>query len=168
MSTDICVRRLTKELRSIKKDPIRNPNIAVNVDDANILEVHYVSAFLFLKIVSLLFRFWWEGMQGKSPFVAAVKTTSMKMNTDRPSCWLSAMTGIFLFFFEHEAPFPFSHPVSAVATFHHKPFSFCLCIARRPTERRRSSKGRRGRPTRAGSTTAALSSRRSIRSNLPA
>jgi len=42
MSTDICVRRLTKELRSIKKDPLTNPKITVNVDEANILEIHYV------------------------------------------------------------------------------------------------------------------------------
>uniref|UniRef100_A0A7S4EEG4 UBC core domain-containing protein n=1 Tax=Pseudo-nitzschia australis TaxID=44445 RepID=A0A7S4EEG4_9STRA len=42
MATDICIRRLTKELKSLMKDPIKNPKITVAADDSNILEVHYV------------------------------------------------------------------------------------------------------------------------------
>jgi len=42
MSNDICVRRLTKELRAMKKDPITNPKITVAPNEANILEMHYV------------------------------------------------------------------------------------------------------------------------------
>lgn len=42
MSNDICVRRLTKELRSLQKDPITSPLITVAPNEANILEMHYV------------------------------------------------------------------------------------------------------------------------------
>jgi len=42
MATDICIRRLTKELRSLIKDPIKNPKVTVAADESNILEVHYV------------------------------------------------------------------------------------------------------------------------------
>lgn len=42
MATDICVRRLTKELKSLMKDPIKSPKIKVAADESNILEVHYV------------------------------------------------------------------------------------------------------------------------------
>eukprot|EP00531_Pseudo-nitzschia_arenysensis_P011087 CAMPEP_0116123574 /NCGR_PEP_ID=MMETSP0329-20121206/4820_1 /TAXON_ID=697910 /ORGANISM="Pseudo-nitzschia arenysensis, Strain B593" /LENGTH=223 /DNA_ID=CAMNT_0003617497 /DNA_START=316 /DNA_END=987 /DNA_ORIENTATION=- len=42
MATDICVRRLTKELKSLMKDPIKNPKVTVAADESNILEVHYV------------------------------------------------------------------------------------------------------------------------------
>jgi ubiquitin-protein ligase len=42
MATDICTRRLTKELKSLMKDPIRSPTITVSPNEKNILEVHYV------------------------------------------------------------------------------------------------------------------------------
>lgn len=42
MATDICTRRLTKELKSLMKDPIRSPTITVAPNEKNILEVHYV------------------------------------------------------------------------------------------------------------------------------
>lgn len=42
MATDICTRRLTKELRALAKDPIKNPKITVAPNEANILEMHYV------------------------------------------------------------------------------------------------------------------------------
>lgn len=42
MSNDICIRRLTKELRSLQKDPITSPKITVAPNEANILEMHYV------------------------------------------------------------------------------------------------------------------------------
>mmetsp|Transcript_6021 Transcript_6021/g.6733 ORF Transcript_6021/g.6733 Transcript_6021/m.6733 type:complete len:224 (+) Transcript_6021:255-926(+) len=42
MATDICTRRLTKELRSLMKDPIKIPKITVAAKESNILEVHYV------------------------------------------------------------------------------------------------------------------------------
>jgi ubiquitin-conjugating enzyme E2 J2 len=42
MSSDICVRRLTKELAAMKKDPMTSPKITVAPNDANILEMHYV------------------------------------------------------------------------------------------------------------------------------
>ena len=42
MATDICIRRLTKELKSLMKDPIKNPKVTVATDESNILEVHYV------------------------------------------------------------------------------------------------------------------------------
>jgi ubiquitin-conjugating enzyme E2 J2 len=41
MATDICVRRLTKELRAFKKDPVNNPKISVCPIENNILELHY-------------------------------------------------------------------------------------------------------------------------------
>jgi len=42
MATDICVRRLTKELRALQKDPMKNPKIEVMPLESNILEMHYV------------------------------------------------------------------------------------------------------------------------------
>ena len=42
MATDICVRRLTKELASIRKEPITDPKIIVMPNESNILELHYV------------------------------------------------------------------------------------------------------------------------------
>lgn len=42
MATDICVRRLTKELKSLRKNPVREPTISVAPNEANILEMHYV------------------------------------------------------------------------------------------------------------------------------
>lgn len=42
MATDICIRRLTKELKSLKKDPIESPKIIVAPNESNILEMHYV------------------------------------------------------------------------------------------------------------------------------
>jgi ubiquitin-conjugating enzyme E2 J2 len=42
MATDICVRRLTKELTALKKDPINDPKITVAPNESNILEMHYV------------------------------------------------------------------------------------------------------------------------------
>lgn len=42
MATDICIRRLTKELASMQKDPIRQPNITVAPNESNMLEMHYV------------------------------------------------------------------------------------------------------------------------------
>lgn len=42
MATDICVRRLTKELAALKKDPIKDPRITVAPNESNILEMHYV------------------------------------------------------------------------------------------------------------------------------
>jgi ubiquitin-conjugating enzyme E2 J2 len=42
MATDICTRRLTKELQSLAKDPIKNPRIKVCPKESNILEMHYV------------------------------------------------------------------------------------------------------------------------------
>jgi len=42
MSNDICVRRLTKELKAIKKDPIKEPKMTVEPNEANMLEIHYV------------------------------------------------------------------------------------------------------------------------------
>lgn len=42
MATDICTRRLTKELRALAKDPIKSPKITVAPNEANILEMHYV------------------------------------------------------------------------------------------------------------------------------
>jgi ubiquitin-conjugating enzyme E2 J2 len=42
MATDLCTRRLTKELRALQKDPIRSPKITVAPNEANILEMHYV------------------------------------------------------------------------------------------------------------------------------
>lgn len=42
MATDICVRRLTKELGAFKKDPMTDPRITVAPNESNILEMHYV------------------------------------------------------------------------------------------------------------------------------
>ena len=42
MATDICTRRLTKELSALKKDPIGEPRITVAPNESNILEMHYV------------------------------------------------------------------------------------------------------------------------------
>jgi len=42
MATDICVRRLTKELRALQKDPIKEPKITCSPLENNILELHYV------------------------------------------------------------------------------------------------------------------------------
>jgi ubiquitin-conjugating enzyme E2 J2 len=42
MATDMCVRRLTKELRALQKDPMKSPKITVMPLEENILEMHYV------------------------------------------------------------------------------------------------------------------------------
>lgn len=42
MATDICVRRLTKELKALQKDPMKSPKITVNPLESNILEMHFV------------------------------------------------------------------------------------------------------------------------------
>ena len=42
MATDICTRRLTKELKALSKDPIKSPKIVVAPNESNILEMHYV------------------------------------------------------------------------------------------------------------------------------
>jgi ubiquitin-conjugating enzyme E2 J2 len=42
MANDICVRRLTKELAALKKDPMKEPSITVAPNEANLLEMHYV------------------------------------------------------------------------------------------------------------------------------
>jgi len=42
MASDLCTRRLTKELRALQKDPIKSPIITVAPNEANILEMHYV------------------------------------------------------------------------------------------------------------------------------
>lgn len=42
MASDLCTRRLTKELRALQKDPIKTPKITVAPNEANILEMHYV------------------------------------------------------------------------------------------------------------------------------
>lgn len=42
MATDICTRRLTKELTALKKEPIKNPKITVAPNESNLLEMHYV------------------------------------------------------------------------------------------------------------------------------
>lgn len=42
MTTDICVRRLQKELKAISRDPMVDPKITVAPNEANILEMHYV------------------------------------------------------------------------------------------------------------------------------
>ena len=42
MATDMCARRLAKELKTLKKDPIKSPKITVAPNEANILEMHYV------------------------------------------------------------------------------------------------------------------------------
>jgi ubiquitin-conjugating enzyme E2 J2 len=42
MATDICTRRLTKELKALHKDPLTDPVIRVAPNERNILEMHYV------------------------------------------------------------------------------------------------------------------------------
>lgn len=42
MATDICVRRLTKELKALHKDPLQSPRIVVMPMENNILQMHYV------------------------------------------------------------------------------------------------------------------------------
>lgn len=42
MATDICVRRLTKELAELRKEPMQAPRITVSPNESNILEMHYV------------------------------------------------------------------------------------------------------------------------------
>ncbi len=42
MATDLCTRRLTKELRALHKDPLKAPKVTVQPNEANILEMHYV------------------------------------------------------------------------------------------------------------------------------
>jgi ubiquitin-conjugating enzyme E2 J2 len=42
MASDLCTRRLTKELRALQKDPIKTPKITIVPNEANILEMHYV------------------------------------------------------------------------------------------------------------------------------
>lgn len=42
MASDICVRRLKRELTALKKDPIKDPKITVAPNESNILEMHYV------------------------------------------------------------------------------------------------------------------------------
>jgi ubiquitin-conjugating enzyme E2 J2 len=42
MATDICVRRLTKELSALRKEPMTDPIITVAPNESNILEMHYV------------------------------------------------------------------------------------------------------------------------------
>jgi ubiquitin-conjugating enzyme E2 J2 len=42
MATDICVRRLTKELKALRKEPPGEPKITVAPNESNILEMHYV------------------------------------------------------------------------------------------------------------------------------
>lgn len=42
MATDICVRRLTKELSALKKEPMKDPTMHVAPNESNILEMHYV------------------------------------------------------------------------------------------------------------------------------
>jgi ubiquitin-conjugating enzyme E2 J2 len=41
-NNDICTRRLTRELRSLVRDPITSPNIIAAPLETNILEWHYV------------------------------------------------------------------------------------------------------------------------------
>jgi ubiquitin-conjugating enzyme E2 J2 len=42
MATDICTRRLTKELKALQKEPLTDPVIRVAPNERNILEMHYV------------------------------------------------------------------------------------------------------------------------------
>jgi ubiquitin-conjugating enzyme E2 J2 len=42
MASDMCTRRLTRELRSLQKDPLKSPKIVALPNEANILEWHYV------------------------------------------------------------------------------------------------------------------------------
>jgi len=42
MASDICTRRLTKELTALRKDPIKLPKITIVPNESNILELHYI------------------------------------------------------------------------------------------------------------------------------
>ena len=42
MANDMCVRRLTRELKALKKDPLEDPKITAVPNENNILEWHYV------------------------------------------------------------------------------------------------------------------------------
>jgi ubiquitin-conjugating enzyme E2 J2 len=42
MASEICIRRLTRELAAMKKDPILEPRITVAPNESNLLELHYV------------------------------------------------------------------------------------------------------------------------------
>jgi ubiquitin-conjugating enzyme E2 J2 len=42
MASDICVRRLKRELTALQKDPICDPKITVAPNETNLLEMHYV------------------------------------------------------------------------------------------------------------------------------
>ena len=42
MATDLCARRLTKELAALKKEPMSDPRMVVAPNESNILEIHYV------------------------------------------------------------------------------------------------------------------------------
>lgn len=42
MASDLCARRLTKELSALKKEPISDPRMVVAPNESNILEIHYV------------------------------------------------------------------------------------------------------------------------------
>lgn len=42
MASAIAAKRLTKELKSLQKDPIKDPKISVMPLETNILEMHYV------------------------------------------------------------------------------------------------------------------------------
>lgn len=42
MASDMCIRRLRKELASYKKDAMENPKITIAPNEANLLEMHYV------------------------------------------------------------------------------------------------------------------------------
>ncbi|CAB9516199.1 Probable ubiquitin-conjugating enzyme E2 33 [Seminavis robusta] len=42
MATDMCTRRLRKELKALQKDPMKSPKITVMPREENILEMHYV------------------------------------------------------------------------------------------------------------------------------
>lgn len=42
MASDLCTRRLTKELSALRKEPLKSPKITVAPNEANILEMHYV------------------------------------------------------------------------------------------------------------------------------
>ena len=42
MASDLCARRLSKELAALKKEPITDPRMVVAPNESNILEMHYV------------------------------------------------------------------------------------------------------------------------------
>ena len=42
MATDMCKRRLMRELKALQKDPLTDPKITALPNDSNILEWHYV------------------------------------------------------------------------------------------------------------------------------